>query len=107
LWFYCVDENETQVGQIIPYYTGYMNDISITGSPNQQTINLVIENYINTLSGTQNKNYLSQNLFDAGDLSGEASIAAVNGTSGAGLSDVSAMNNAYYDAGSYGRFGGY
>lgn len=79
LWFYCVDENETQVGSIIPYYTGYMNDVTINGSPESQTVTLTIENYLATLAGAQNKTYLMQSMFDAGDLSANASIAAANG----------------------------
>lgn len=107
LWFYCVDADETQVGQIIPYYTGYMNEITITGSADQQLITLTIENYVNTLSGSQNKNYLAQNLFDSGDLSGEAAIAAVNGMNGAGLAEASVISNPYYGAEGYGGFRGY
>lgn len=88
LWFYCVDENENQVGSIIPYYTGYMNEVGIAGGPSQQVVSLTIENYLVSLSGAQAKTYLMQNIFDSGDLSGEAAIAAANGTSGAGLSDA-------------------
>lgn len=79
LWFYCVDENETQVGSIIPYYTGYMNDVTITGSPESQKVTLTIENYLATLAGAQNKTYLMQSMFDSGDLSANASISAANG----------------------------
>jgi len=79
LWFYCVDQDETQVGEIIPYYTGYMNDINISGSPETQSVALTIENYLVSLAGAQNKTYLSQSLFDAGDTSAAASIAAGNG----------------------------
>ena len=79
LWFYCVDENENQVGSIIPYYTGYMNDVTITGSPETQKVTLTIENYLATLAGAQNKTYLMQSMFDPGDLSANASIAAANG----------------------------
>jgi hypothetical protein len=79
LWFYVVDDNETQVGSIIPYYTGYMDDITLSGSPESQTISLSIENYIVTLSGASNKNYLSQGEFDSGDNSAAATIAAANG----------------------------
>lgn len=79
LWFYCVDENENQVGEIIPYYTGYMNDINIVGNPRTQTVALTIENYLATLAGSQNKTYLIQSLYDAGDTSAAASIAAANG----------------------------
>lgn len=95
LWFYCVDEDENQVGSIIPYYTGYMNEISIGGSAQQQLVSLTIENYIASLSGAQNKNYLSQDKYDSGDLSGEAAIAAANGTKGAGLSDFSTAGGVF------------
>lgn len=88
LWFYCVDENETQIGSIVAYYTGYMNDIVIAGSPSEQRIALTIENYLASLSGAQNKTYMMQNLYDAGDLSANATLGAANGMgsgSGSGL----------------------
>lgn len=88
LWFYCVDADETQIGSIVPYYTGYMNDIVIAGSPDQQRIVLTIENYLASLSGAQNKTYMMQNLYDAGDLSANATLGAANGMgsgSGSGL----------------------
>lgn len=84
LWFYCVDENETQIGSIIPYYTGYMNEVGITGSADSQVVALTIENYLVSIAGAQNKTYLIQNIFDSGDLSGEASISAANGMAAAG-----------------------
>jgi hypothetical protein len=84
LWFYCVDQNENQIGSIIPYYTGYMNEVGINGSPSSQTVILTIENYLVSIAGSQNKTYLIQNIFDAGDLSGAASISAANGMAEAG-----------------------
>ena len=84
LWFYCVDQNEAQVGSIIPYYTGYMNEVGISGSVDSQTVTLTIENYLVSLAGAQNKTYLIQNIFDAGDLSAQVSIAAANGMAEAG-----------------------
>ena len=84
LWFYCVNENESQVGSIIPYYTGYMNEVGISGSAESQTVTLTIENYLTSIAGAQNKTYLIQNIFDAGDLSAETSIAAANGMAEAG-----------------------
>ena len=84
LWFYCVDQNENQIGSVIPYYTGYMNEVSINGNPNAQTVTLTIENYLASIAGAQNKTYLIQNIFDAGDLSAETSIAAANGMAEAG-----------------------
>jgi hypothetical protein len=89
LWFYCADENETQVGSIIPYYTGYMNDVVIAGSPSEQRITLTIENYLATLSGAPSQTYMMQNLFDAGDLSANATLGAANGIgSGSGVSSA-------------------
>ncbi len=84
LWFYCVDENENQIGSIIPYYTGYMNEVGINGSPTSQVVSLTIENYLVSIAGAQNKTYLIQNLYDSGDLSGEAAISAANGMAAAG-----------------------
>lgn len=84
LWFYCVDQNENQVGSIIPYYTGYMNEVGINGNSSSQTVTLTIENYLVSIAGAQNKTYLIQNIFDAGDLSGEAAISAANGMAEAG-----------------------
>ena len=89
LWFYCADENETQVGSIIPYYTGYMNDVVFAGSPSEQRITLTIENYLATLSGAPSQTYMMQNLFDAGDLSANATLGAANGLgSGSGVSSA-------------------
>lgn len=79
LWFYCVDNDENLVGEYIPYYTGYMDKLSISGDPSSQTVELHIENYLATLSGSQNKTYLIQNLYDASDTSAAATIAAANG----------------------------
>ena len=89
LWFYCADENEMQVGSIIPYYTGYMNDVVISGSPQEQRITLTIENYLATLSGAPSQTYMMQNLFDAGDLSANATLGAANGLgAGGGVSSA-------------------
>ena len=89
LWFYCADENETQVGSIIPYYTGYRNDVVISGSPSEQRITLTIENYLATLSGAPSQTYMMQNLFDAGDLSANVTLGAANGLgSGSGVSSA-------------------
>lgn len=79
LWWYVVDENETQVGEVYSYYTGYMNDVTINGSPQSQEIVLTIENYLVSLSVTASKTYQMQKEYDAGDESPSRSIAAANG----------------------------
>jgi len=103
LWFYCVDQNENQVGSIIPYYTGYMNEVGINGNSSTQTVTLTIENYLVSIAGAQNKTYLIQNIFDAGDLSGEASISAANGMAEAGNYGYGGGGGGYSD----GRNGNY
>ena len=97
LWFYCVDENESQVGSIIPYYTGYMNDITISGNPTEQLVSLTIENYLVSLAGSGNKTYLQQNLYDSGDESAAAAIASANG-----VQEVSMIYFSPYDNPSFG-----
>jgi len=86
LWFYIVDDDENQIGSIIPYYTGYMDDITIAGAPTSQRIALSIENYLVTLAGASNKNYLMQSQFDSGDNSAAATISAANGLVGGVIS---------------------
>jgi hypothetical protein len=102
MWFYCVDENETQVGSIIPYYTGYMNDIVISGSAESQAVILTIENYLASLAGAPNQTYMMQNLFDSGDLSANATLGAANGIgsgSGSGGGGGGGGNGAWWVGG--------
>lgn len=98
LWFYCVDQDEVQVGSIIPYYTGYMNDITISGDASAQVVTLTIENYLVSLAGAPNKTLLQQKIFDSGDESGAASIAAANGLVGAGV-NTPVPGGGYYGGG--------
>lgn len=86
LWWYVVDENENQIGEVYSYYTGYMNDITINGSPESQSITLTIEHYLVTLSVTTNKTYQMQKEYDSGDESASRSIAAANGANKSGIS---------------------
>lgn len=82
LWWYVVDGNETQItSNVYGYYTGYMNDVTINGSPESQSITMTIEHYLATLTVTSNKTYAMQREFDSGDYSADASVAVANGTS--------------------------
>lgn len=105
LWFYCVDEHESQVGSIIPYYTGYMNDLTISGGAYSQTVTLTIENYIVSLAGAQNKTYLMQNIYDSGDLSAAATIGSANGlgdaTNYSFITDTAGPYGGNYNAGNF------
>lgn len=98
LWWYVVDENENQIGEVYSYYTGYMNDITINGSPESQAITLTIEHYLVTLSVTTNKTYAMQKEYDAGDDSASRAISAANGANKAGVptaSDISQSSTSY------------
>ena len=85
LWWYVVDENENQIGEVYSYYTGYMNDINISGSAQSQKVILSIENYLVSLSSTQAKTYQMQKEYDASDDSPSRSIAAANGAYKSGV----------------------
>lgn len=93
LWWYVVDENENQIGEVYSYYTGYMNDIMINGSPDSQTIALTIEHYLVTLSVTTGKTYSMQKEYDAGDDSASRAIAAANGANKSGVSTVADISS--------------
>lgn len=101
LWWYVVDENENQIGEVYSYYTGYMNDITINGSPDSQMITLTIEHYLVTLSVTTGKTYAMQKEYDAGDESASRAISAANGANKAGVkteSEVSLSTISYSSA---------
>jgi len=102
LWFFVSDESGGQVGDIVPYYTGYMNDITIAGSPSEQTVTLTIENYLTSLSVAANRTYMMQKLYDSGDLSANATLSAANGMGqSAGVTDLTGFNGfgGYWDGG--------
>ena len=106
LWWYVVDENETQItSDVYGYYTGYMNDITINGSPDQQSITMTIEHYLTTLTITTNKTYAMQKEFDSGDFSADASIAVANGTSASipngGMEDMFYQRTGGYFGGAF------
>ncbi len=98
LWFFLSNESGGQVGDIVPYYTGYMNDITISGNPSQQTVTLTIENYLTSLSVAANRTYMMQTLYDAGDLSANATLSAANGMGqSAGVTDLTGISGGFGD----------
>lgn len=106
LWFFVTDANENQVGQIVPYYTGYMNDVTIAGSPQEQKITLTIENYLVSLAARSNRTYMMQTLYDAGDLSANATVSAANGMGeSSGMTNLIGYTGAVYGGGDFGGRG--
>jgi len=89
LWVQIRDENGNTRGAIAPYYTGYMNAIEIHPSPDGQTIEVQIENYLVSLNEATGRTWMSQSIYDAGDTSASATLASANnaGTGQGGRSD--------------------
>jgi len=76
------------------YYSGYLVNLTVETSADEQTIVATIENYLAALSEGSGLTYLHQSEFDPGDKSASQTLAAANGMQKAGVS------------GSYGRGGG-
>lgn len=81
IWFQIYDETgTTPQGAIVPHYTGYLSSASIIPAPDQQTIQVTVENYLAAFNNASNRTYLRQSDFDAADTSAAATIASANGS---------------------------
>lgn len=94
IWCRLYDESGlTPQGAIFPLYTGYASSVKIMAEPDQQMIQMSVENWRAAFNQASNRSYLNQQDYDSGDLSAAATIAASNGLkrdtgAGAGSSDV-------------------
>ncbi len=84
LWFRVlepVDDKATQFTAlpIQRYYSGYLINLSVETSAEEQIIVATIENYQAALSEGSGLTYLHQSEFDPGDKSAEQTLAAANG----------------------------
>lgn len=80
LWFQLYDPTGTTTkGAIVQYYTGYMSSVKLLAAPNQQQIQVSVENYLAYTTQASNRSYLNQADYDSGDVSAAATIAAANG----------------------------
>lgn len=104
LWLMLYDTNLARIGNVWRFYTGTMVAAPISGSPEEQSIDIQIESYLASLSQPSGRTYLDQQNYDAGDLSAAAAIAIANGTGGAGLYDTSGANGMPGVGGGGGRF---
>ena len=80
LWLRVHDEAGAAQGNYFPIYTGYMASVAINPSPDAQTIELRIENYLAAFSAPSNRSYLNQRDYDPLDASAAATISSVNGS---------------------------
>lgn len=79
LWRVIRNSINVQQGGFHAYYTGKMTALSHGSSDSGQTIRVTIESYLSAFSQASNRTYLSQDRYDAGDLSAKAAIAIANG----------------------------
>lgn len=97
LWAVIYNPSMVQQGAVWAYYTGRMSSIRLSGAPDNQTVEMDIENYLASLKQASGRTYMDQDKFDAGDLSSKLKIACANGfTKGAanvsGISDQWRIN---------------
>lgn len=78
VWRAVWDQNNTLNGAYEHYYTGYMVDVLIGGSVENQLIEITIEGYLAAFVQASNRSY-NQRPFDPGDASYEASASLANG----------------------------
>ena len=79
LWFLTLNAAGDRVGAVVPYYTGRMVGLAISGSAEQQTAKVTIESYLASLSAASNRTYLDQGDFVSGDTSAALTLATANG----------------------------
>lgn len=79
LWRVIRNAANVQQGGFHAYYTGRMTNLSHSAGDDGQTISVTIESYLAVFSEASNRTYLSQDQYDAGDLSARAAIAIANG----------------------------
>jgi hypothetical protein len=65
-------------GAIVAQYTGYASSVKIMPSPDSQTIQLSVENYLAAFNQASNRNYLNQADYDPTDTSASATLAGAN-----------------------------
>lgn len=80
IWHLAYDASgETVQGGVCPFYTGYMSSVKLVTEPEQQVIQLSVENWLAAFNQPSNRSYLNQKDYDSADTSAQATIAASNG----------------------------
>jgi hypothetical protein len=79
LWVGVRDGDGAFLGPVVSYYTGWMTGLEIVPGAESQTIKLSVQNYLTLLQDAPNRTWLDQKIYDADDISPEATLAAING----------------------------
>lgn len=105
LWFAVYDQDGvTQQGAFVPYYTGYMTAVDLFDSPESQTIQLSVENWLAAFNQASNRSYMGQKDYDSADTSPAATIAAANASRSPGQASAGGSGGG---GGGSGRGGGF
>lgn len=81
LWRIIRDADNVQQGGIQHYYTGYMMVPDIIDTRDSAIVRVTIESYLAAFSGAHNRTYLTQQVYDTGDLSATVALGIANGVS--------------------------
>lgn len=79
LWRIIRNAANVQQGGVQHFYTGYMTDLEVMGSPEGQSIRVTVEGYVSAFSAPSYRSYLDQTRYDPDDQSARAAIAIANG----------------------------
>ena len=79
LWCVIYSPAMVQQGAVWAFYTGRMSSVRLSGSPDNQTVEMDIENYLAALKQASGRTYMDQSKFDSGDLSAKYKLATANG----------------------------
>lgn len=82
LWRVIRNAANVQQGGYHAYYTGKITMLTHSSGDGGEVLTATIESYLAVFSQASNRTYLSQERFDAGDLSARAAIAIANGNYG-------------------------
>lgn len=108
LWRVIRNAANVQQGGYHAYYTGRMTNLEHSADETGQTISVTIESYLAVFSEASNRTYLSQDQYDAADLSARAAIAIANGNytgavTGSGYSgEVGGIGRGYWSGDGWG-----
>lgn len=104
LWSIIYNPDFVQQGAVWAYYTGRMSAVRLIGSPDAQTVQMDIENYLASLKQASGRTYMDQEYFDPADHSAKYKIAVANGYTKGSTVESPLGSGSYADLiGLYGR----
>lgn len=109
IWCRLYDEaGASAQGAIFALYTGYMSSVRVVMAPEEQLIEVTLENWRAAFNAASNRTYLNQKDYDSADTSAQATISAANGRrrDSGGADGAFPNSGGYPDTGGWGAGGG-